>query len=143
MAATLLLSFFLGIVPIDGYYVSPSKQTWIYADQFCKGHCQSDLASIYSYEDNIDAIYQLRNISYLNSKNTGSAWIGLTGLYDGNFANFSDGSPFNYGTEYNQYPWDENSPHSTYNSVKINSNNLWEDDTYTASNPFGLFFYDR
>eukprot|EP01084_Bolivina_argentea_P283770 486096_1 len=123
---------------VYGYYVSPSKLDIFQARPFCVGHCKSDASSIHNNKENIDAIYQSRNITYLHNSIDDDVWIGLSAYVAGSYK-YLDGTPWNYGnsTSYYNYPWDDSKPSNIISySVKINSNNRWEDANSTEKYRF-------
>eukprot|EP01084_Bolivina_argentea_P103512 185398_1 len=99
---TLLLCWLIRTAIISSYYLSPNTLTWDNAELFCQNHCQSNLASIHSIEDQNEAIQLIMNDEITTSapdieKN---AWIGLTitieSLTGTTTYQWSDGTKYNY-----------------------------------------------
>eukprot|EP01083_Nonionella_stella_P233676 823062_1 len=101
------------------------------AQKLCEDTFGTSLASIHNYDDTTEAINACKQITGSNG-----CWIGLNDIKARRNYEWTDGTEWDYGTEFFKYPWYKSEPGATINQHCIfmdpsNGNDpgeyLWDD----------------
>eukprot|EP01084_Bolivina_argentea_P265406 449872_1 len=146
MMSSFLYILFVDLISISSsYWLSENRLTWTEASTYCQSHCNSELASIHSINNHLEATYLIKNSSAVTAGfnvDQVNIWIGLNKL--NTTWSWTDHSAFNYGTDTTTkgvFPWGPGEP----NSLTINEhcveyfvgyNLLWNDEICTRLRRF-------
>ena len=85
------------------YYVSPNRFTYDEGLKFCKNYCASNLASIHSEAQQIDAIETIKSgqIIFTVPHQTQNVWFGLQHDHINQKWEWQDQTSFDYGNNTN------------------------------------------